>query len=280
MENKIRLIKTFIKQSPEDASGYLAMIREFDNNGNLLFTKEYDEENNVIFENRLSYSDSNKLLSDETINYQDDYGEKKNYSYDSEGTLMTERIEYEGGWFSVKKYERNVEDRILRVISVDENDEVEEIFETEFDENDNIICQKEFDEENKLKRMTVNTYRDDGILILKEEYSNSKKPDKVHHYYYNDSAKITAVQTLNSSGRQLDWVKLEYDENGSPISQLNMSGTKICLEYESENKAIIESHYNSAGKLLSIVKTIRDENGNVVEEHSDDIVKTYVYEYF
>lgn len=280
MEKKIRLIKTFIKQSQEDVSGYLAMIREYDINGNHIFTKEYDEENNVLFENKLSFNENNKLISDETINYQDNYGEKRNCSYDADGKLRSERIEYEGGWFSVKKYERDFENKTLRILSLDENDELEEITEIVYNEKGDIVSHKEFDEDNKQKQMTVNTYRDDGILILKEEYTNSKKPDKIHHYFYNESGKITAVQTLNSSGRQIDWVKLEYDENGLPISQLNMSGAKITLNHDIENRAIIESHLNSAGKLLSIVKTIRDEDGNLIEEHADDIVKTYVYEYF
>jgi hypothetical protein len=280
MGNKIRLIKTFTKESSEDSSGYLSMIREFDLNGNLIFTKEYDEENNVIFENKFCFNENDKLIADETINYQDNYGEKKIYSYDNEGKLISEKIEYEGGWFSVKKYERDSEKRILKVTCVDENDELEEITETEYNEKGDIICRKEFDENNKLKLMILNTYKDNGILILKEEYTNSKKPDKVHHYFYNDNEKITAVQTLNSSGRQLDWVKIEYDENGLPISQLNMSGARIILDHDIENKTTIESHFNSAGKLLSIVKTIRDAEGNITEEHADEIIKTYVYEYF
>ncbi|HNQ66782.1 MAG TPA: hypothetical protein PKN32_00260 [Bacteroidales bacterium] len=280
MENKIRLIKTFIKQSSEDTSGFLSLIREFDANGNLIFTKEYDEDNNVIFENKLVFNENDKLIVDETINYQDNYGEKKTYLYGDDGKLISERIDYEGGWFSIKKYERDSEKRILKITCFDENDELEEITETEFNEQGDIVCRKEFDENNRLKQMTVNTYKEDGILILKEEYTNSKKPDKIHHYFYNDNNKITAVQTLNSSGRQLDWVKIEYDDNGLPISQINMSGAKIILEHDIENRTIIESHYNNAGKIMSISKTIRDKDGNIVEEHSDDTIKSYVYEYF
>jgi len=280
MDKTIRLIKTFVKQSSEEGLGTLAIIREFDINGNMIFTKEYDEENNVIFENKQSYDGNNNLLTDDTINYQDNYGEKKSYTYDNNSILISEKIEYEGGWFSVKKYERDTEKRIITVTIRDEDDEVEEMVETEYNDSGDIVCRKEFDESLKLKQMIVNTYREDGIIILKEEYSTSKKPDKIHHYFYNDSGKITAVQTLNSAGRQLDWVKIEYDDKGLPVCQLNMSGAKISLQHEPENRAVIETHYNSAGKIMTMIKTIRDEEGNIIEEQSEEVVKTYVYEYF
>ncbi|HOZ30201.1 MAG TPA: hypothetical protein PLL66_04730 [Bacteroidales bacterium] len=280
MEKKIRLIKTFVKHGDNDSKTYLSMIRGFDINGNQIFTKEYDEENNVVFENKLIYDENNNIISDETINYQDNYGEKKVYSYDDAGKLISERIDYDGGWFTLKKYERDTERKAIIVTSLDENDEVEEKVETEYNENGDIVCRKEYDENIKLKQMTVNTYREDGILILKEEYTTSKKPDKVHHYFYSENGKITAVQTLNSSGRQLDWFKIEYDENGLPLSQLNMSGAKICLEHDPANRTIIESHYNSNGKLMSVVTTIRNEEGDITEERSEELTTSYVYEYF
>ncbi len=274
MGNKIRIIKTYVKTTAESVEN-LAMIREFDNNGNMIFVKEYDEEGLVIFETKSEFDSDSKILSEEVLD-----GENKTYTYNDDGQLVLEKIEYDGGWFSFRKYEQDLEKKIVKVTCCDEDDELEEYSETEYNDNGDLLCLKEFDEENKLKSMQVNSYREDGLLLLKEEYTTSKKPDKIHHYYYNDDGRITAVQTLNSSGRQLDWVKIIYDENGKPAEQLTMSGTRITLDYDKETKTVTEVSYDGSGEMTSKVITTRDDAGNILTEESSGRVSRYVYEYF
>jgi hypothetical protein len=278
MEKKVRIIRTYVRPSLNDDE-FLMMIREYDKNGNQIFTKEYDEENQVIFENKLNF-ENEKLISEESISYTDNYGEKKSYTYDESGKLIAEKIEYDGGWYSIKKYERDSGNRILTISSYDEENQLEEMSQTEYDEKGNIVSYREYDEENNLKQMVKNNYREDGLLVLKEEYEDSKKPIKTHHYYYNDEGKITAVQTLNSSGRSLDWVKINYNEKGRPQEQLTMSGLKVVLEYSENEKTITETQISSSGEIVNITKVIKDENGEISEEHSVDKMKRYVYEYF
>jgi len=280
MEKKIRIIKTYIGDPQNAENEHLSMIREFDVNGNQIFTKEYDEDGKVVFENKLVVAENNRILTEETISYTDDYGEKKTFSYDADGKLISEKIEYDGGWFSIRKYERDAAKRSIRIVSCDEDDEVEEISETEYNEKGDILCHKDYDENNKQKDMIVNTYREDGLLILKEEYKDSKKPEKIHHYYYDDAGQITAVQTLNQTGRPLDWVKLVYDENGKPVEQLMMSGAKITVEYDVDSKTVTETHYNPSGAVTVLTKTMRDEEGNIIEEKNIDSLNRFVYEYF
>lgn len=275
MEKKIRIIKAFVKDSNESGNEYLSMIREFDINGNHIFTKEYDEENETVFESKAKFDSESRILSEEILD-----GEKKFYTYDDNGKLVSEKIIYDGGWFSVKKYERDSEKRLVKTVCRDEDDEVEEYTETEYNERGDILCFKEYDESEKIKSMVVNTYRDDGLLILKEEYTTSKKPDKLHHYYYNENGRINAVQTLNSSGRQLNWVKIVYDEKGKPVEQLTMSGSRITVEYDEESRTSTEIHYDGGGEMRSKVITTRDDEDNIISEKSAGKVIRFVYEYF
>lgn len=275
MDKKIRIIKTFVSQSQQDGKEYLAMIREFDLNGNNVFTKEYDEENDVINENKFEFDSEGRILSEEIL-----FGEKKFYSYDGDGRLISEKIVYDGGWYSIKSYEKDPNKPIIKVSCCDEDGELEEFTETEYNDNGEIVCHSEYDEEGKLKSKVLNTYRNDGLLSMKEEYADSKKPDKIHHYYYNAAGRIEAVQTLNSSGRQLDWVKIIFDESGRPLEQLTMSGAKIALEYDKEARTVTEIHYSASGEMNSKIKTTRDEEGNIITEESVGRVQRYVYEYF
>jgi hypothetical protein len=280
MENKIRIIKTFVSEVKNPDTEYLSSIREFDNIGRETYLKEYDEENNVIFEHKIETNADGNPINEETISYTDDYGEKKHFTWDEKGRLKSEKIEYDGGWFSIKMYERNADKKLLKITTVDEDGEVEESNETIFTEKDDILSYTEFDETGKQKLKTVNTYREDGFLIMKEEYSDSKKPDKTHHYYYNESGLLTAVQTLNSSGRSLDWAKVNYDEKNRPIEQLTMSGAKISLEYNEETGEITETHFASNGEVVSMSKTLKNADGYVVSVKEIEKVTRYVYEYF
>lgn len=278
MDKKVRLIKTYVRPSLNDDE-LLMMIREFDMAGNQIYVKEYDDDKTIIFENKLTF-ENNKLTSEETISYVDNYGEKKSYQYDETGKVISEKIEYDGGWFSIKKYERDAVNRVLKITCFDEDDEIEETSQTEYDENGNILCYKELDEDNKVKQMIINKFREDGLIVLKEEYEDSKKAIKIHHYYYNEDNKITAIQTLNSSERCIDWVKIQYDENGHPQEQLTMSGAKLVLDYSEDGKTVTETTISGSGEILSISKTIKNENGDLSEEHGVDSIKRYVYEYF
>lgn len=280
MGNKIRIIKTFVSDVNNPQSEFLSSIREFDSNGNEIFLKEYDEDNNAVFEHKIECNTPGNPISEQTISYTDDYGEKKHYKWDEKGRLIEEKIEYDGGWFSIKKYERNADQKLLRVVTIDEDDEVEESNETIFTDKGDILSFCEFDEDGKQKNKTLNTYREDGLLIMKEEYTDSKRPDKTHHYYYNDEGRLTAVQTLNASGRSLDWAKVNYDEKNRPIEQLTMSGAKISLSYDEETGEVTETHFSSNEQIVSMTKTLRDADGNIVSVKEIEKVSRYVYEYF
>lgn len=280
MEQKIHFVKTLVKNDKNSDSEYVSMIQEYDKNGNIILTQEYDDENNLTFENKQEYNENNKLISENTISYIDGYKEDKTFIYDADGYLINERIEFDGGWVSHKKYEFDSDKKSLKITSLDEEDEVEEIILIEYNENKAIVCQKEYDEYEKLKLMIKNEYNEYGELSLKEEYDNKEKLDKSIYYYYNDNNKLFGIETLNKKGKVLDWVKLEYDENNNITQQLMMSGYRIEIKYNNETNSIVESRINSNGDLEGETTIIKNKEGNVLEEHSLEKVIKYLYEYF
>jgi hypothetical protein len=279
MEQKIRLIKTFVKIN-ESENEFLSMIKEFDANGNMVFLKEYDETKTVVFEHKNCFDDKGKIISEEIISHSDDYGEKKSYKYDDNQRLIEERIDYDGGWFSIKKYERDMEQKSLTISCLDEDGELEELAEIKYNSNGDILSKLEYDEEKVIKEMHVNTFDENGILVLKEEFDNRKKLEKAHHYYYAEGGKINAIRTLNAKGNTLDWVKIAYDQNDKPVEQQMMSGAKVVIEYNNEESTVTELQFNPSGEMVSKIKTIKNKEGNVLEEHSPDKITRFEYEYF
>lgn len=280
MENKIRIIKTYVSDVNNPETEYLISIKEYDTNGTEIYLKEYDEQNNVTFEHKIETDALGNPIKEETIGYADNYGEKKFFTWDDKGRLIEEKIEYDGGWFSILKYNRDPEQKLVKVTTVDEDGEIEESNETVFNDKGDIVSYTEFDEDGKQKLKTCNTYREDGFLIMKEEYVDSKKPDKIHHYYYNESERLTAVQTLNSSGRNIDWAKLSYDDKNRPVEQLSMSGAKISIAYNDESGEITETHFAANDEIVSVKTSLRNAEGLIASETNTEKVTRYVYEYF
>lgn len=279
MEKKLKSIKTFVEIVDLDSEKHLHEVQEFDENGNIIHNVEYDENGELAIEVKTGYNDIKKPISEETQNNLDGIGEKKIYTYDSDGRLSIEKIENDGGWVSVKKYERLNDGKIIRISMFDEDDELEELTVIEFNDNGDILSTTNYDEDEKQKDVLKNTYDAEGKLLLREELDNKGKLEKAHHYYHTEENKISAVKTLNRKGKTLDWVKLEYNEDGKPIEQSTMSGARIAIEYLDKTK-IIETHINPGGEEVNKTTTNLDEEGNIIEEATTDKVTTYVYDYY
>lgn len=280
MTKKIRLIKSYYSEINKPETEYLAIVKEFNENGEEIRTAEYNSENEIEYEHKLEYDSNSKLIKEETNSKTDEYSEQKTYIYDENNKLIEEKIQYQNDWQSIIKYERNEEKLCLKITTTDEDDEIEEIKEIYYNEKSDIIKQIEIDEYGKQKSKIQNTFDEKGLLILKEEYSNSKKPDKIHHYYYNENGDIYAIQTQNHRGRVLDWTKIVFDDKNRPVEQNNMAGVKITIEYNEVKNEITEIYYLANGEIYSKTKYKKNQDGlTEYEENNEKLIK-YVYEYF
>lgn len=279
MEKKIKSIKTYVKIEDLDSEKHLHEVQEFDENGNHIHNVEYDESGEIAIEVKSVYNEMKKPQTEYTQNNLDGIGEKKSFTYNSEGRLSMEKIENDGGWISVRKYERLNDGKTIRISMFDEDDELEELTVIEFNDKGDILSTTNYDEDEKQIDVLKNTYDTEGKLLLREELDNKGRLEKAHHYYHTEENKISAVKTLNRKGKTLDWVKLAYNEDGKPIEQSTMSGAKIKIEYPEKMKTV-ETHINPGGEDVNKTTTNFDEDGNIIEEATTDKVTTYVYEYY
>jgi hypothetical protein len=280
MEKKIHFIKTLSSDKNKPDFEYISMIKEFDIHGNLILIKEFDEENNLIFEHKQQYNENKKVIFEDIISYTDNYQEKKTFTYNEEGNLESEKIEYDGGWYSIKKYELSPDKKMLKIHTLDEDDETEEITVIEYDEKGKVVCQKEFDENEKLKSVSKTEYNDDDTVSCKEEYDSKGKIDRVYDYFYNQNNKLAGVKTSNHKGKALDWIKMEYDDADNIVEQLSMSGSKIEISEDKDKYTTTETYKNPNGEITNQIITVRNEEGNILEEHSLSKIAKYFYEYF
>jgi hypothetical protein len=279
MSNSIRLSKVYKVFKASSDEKVLQRISEYNPNGDLTYIKEYDEEGNAVLEEKTEYNEQGKPLKSTSVNFLDDIEEAITYTYDNSGKLVSEKVENQQGWTSIKKYERQDDGKTVVVKTVDEDDELEEMWMVELDDKGRILNHKSYDENEKLIESVKNKYNGNGDLLLKEELDHKNKPEKTHHYYYNENSKITAVKTLNRKGKTIDWVKIEYDENDEPIEQFSMSGAKIVITYNDDG-SVTETRYNPGGAELSKETRYFDEDKNLIKEDYGDYVVLIENEYW
>ncbi len=281
MSKQIKKQSTFIREVGNSTDPYLSSVIEYDENGNLLFQREYDEDNNLISLIEIKYNENNLPIEEATEHLEDGFGEKHFMEYDNDGKLITRKTEYQGGAWSIKKYERFPDEKKLVITTYDEDDEIEEKKIIFFDDENRIIQQEEYDYNGKLSDKFVNVFDSKtGNLIKKEEYKIPKKPEKINFYYYNEKNKFEGVKTENYRGEVLDWVKIDYMDDGRAESQTMMSGMNIRLEYNDDERCTKEMHFNASGNLLNEKFSYRDAEGNLIMEKSQDSEITYKYEWY
>lgn len=275
---KIHYIKTFLKNLDEKSEKYISELKEYDENGNLVCLRNYDSKGDVIFEHIFNFDSNNKLISESISDFVENYYEKKDYKYDqSTSNLVEEKIDYGDAGYSIKKYFYDSNKIIIKLY--DEDDEIEEETEMIFDDCGNLLIKTVKDDMNIIIEKIKNSFDTNDRLIMKEEYDRFNKVEKIHHYYYTESGKIQGIKTLNSRGKTIDWIKIDFNENDKPVLQSTMAGDKIELEYLDDN-IIIEKYINQHGVEVSKNKIIRDEKGNTLEEHSVSEIKIYEYIYY
>jgi len=280
MAKKIRLIKSYQSEINKPETEYLAVVKEYNEKGMEIRLVEYIEDNEIEYEHTLECDSDFNPIREEIISKSDEYSEQKTFKYDENNKLIEEKIQYQNAWESIKKYERDQEKRCVIITTFDEEGEVEESSEIYYNEKGEIITRIENDEYGKQKNKVKNSFDEKGILISKEEYSNTKKPDKIYHYHYNENGDLYAVETQNSRNRLIDWTKIVFDDKNRPIEQVNMAGTKLVIEYNDEESEITETYYLANGTIYNKTKYKKNSEGLTEYEETSDKITRYVYEYF
>ncbi len=275
---KLKKINVYTKINENE---YLSSVQEFNEDGQLKSGKEFDSENNLSLIIEVFFDKNNMPVKEISDHVSDGFKETKTMKYDEIGTLISEKTEYLGGAYSVKKYIRNPEEKSLDIITFDEDGEVEESQKLFFNDKNKLINRSDYDEKGKLIEKTLFIYDDDNEnLIRREEYNRKSKLEKIHFYIYDNSGLLTSIITENRKGKLLDWVKFEYNSDQKLVLQKNMSGTMIKIDFEDDYRTKKEEHYNQAGSKINEIITQTDAEGRVLSEASLGKEMTYKYEWY
>lgn len=260
----------------ENDKTYISEKREYDNKNNLISNILFNELGEITSHTTYQYNENGNITKIVNVDNEEDTSENKTYEYDNEGRLIKEVTDYFQGFKTILTY--TYDGKNIRINSIDEDGSIEESSLQEYSDNDNLIAESKYDDNNKLVSKTINSYNHQLKIIKKDELDAKGRIEKSHQYYYDNSDNLIGIKTVNRKGKTLDWVRLEYDENNRPIKQVIMSGHTILLSYSDNSRN--EKHIDPHGNVTEDTTTITNKEGNVIEKHSPEIKLIYTYDYY
>ncbi len=211
---------------------YLESQVELDENGNTMAEIKYSDDGEMEEKNSFRYNEEGKLLEHTLLYAVEDVTERRMLTRNEKGLLLSE-VKYYG-------------------------DDSGEKTEYTYDEKDNLIEKKYFDEEGEFVGRETFTYDEIGSLTEDIKYD-------AHN----------AIEE-HMTFRKIDDKTIEQIQHNPDRSM----AAKTIIKFNEEGKELSSEQTTAAGKLISSVQNVYDEKGNVVERHHKDFYsKTIRYEY-
>jgi hypothetical protein len=241
MSKKIKSIKRYNRPFKPFSFGnaeevgeeeYLESFIEMDESGNTLAEIKYSEDREMEEKNSFRYNQEGKLLEHTLLYAVEDVTERRMLTRNEKGLLLSE-VKYYG-------------------------DDTGEKTEYTYDEKDNLVEKKYFDEE--------------GEFIGKESFAYDEIGSLVEDIKYDAKNAIEEHNTF----RKIDEFNIEQIQHNPDGSM----ASKIIIKFNNEGKELSSEQTTADGKLISGITNVYDEKGNVTERHYKDFYsKTLRYVY-
>jgi hypothetical protein len=241
MSKKIKHIKKFNRPFKPFSFGnaqevgeeeFLESTIELDENGNTLVEVKYAGDGEMEEKNSYRYNPEGKLLEHILLYAVEDVTEKRMLTRNEKGLLLSE-VKYYG-------------------------DDSGERTDYTYDEKDNLIERKYYDEE--------------GEFVGKENFSYDENGSLTEHIKYTNTDAIEEHITFNKLDDKT-FEQVQHNPDGSLQS-------RTLIRFTDEGKELSSEQTTADGKLISGITNVFDDKGNVIERHYKDFYsKTLRYAY-
>jgi hypothetical protein len=278
MSKKIKRIKkynrpfkpfSFVNTEEAGEEEYLESDIALDDKGNTLTEIKYSADGEMEEKNSYRYNQEGKLLEHILLYAVEDVTEKRVLTRNEKGLLLSE----------VKYYGDDSGDRT----------------DYAYDDKDNLIERKYFDEEGQFSGRENFKYDENGSLTEHIKYTSTdaieehmtfnkiddKTIEQVQHnpdgslqsrtlLKFNDEGKETSSEQTTAEGKLISGVNNVYDEKGNVIERhyKDFYSKTIRYVYDEKNQCTMQELFDGNGTLVRKYLFEYDEEGNVVDEHT------------
>jgi YD repeat-containing protein len=212
---------------------FLESVIEIDANGNVLVESKFDSDGELEEKNSYQYESHGKLIEHVLLYAAEDVTEKRILKRDDKGKLL-EEIKYYG-------------------------DDSGERTTYSYDEKENLVERKQYDEEGEFQSQETFSYDDKGSLTEHKKMDRNGKVEEHRTFSKNETDHTISENEFNASGTLVSKTMIKFDNAGKELSSVQTTAD---------------------GKLISGATTVYDEKGNVLEKQFKDFYsKTIRYSY-
>ena len=249
-------------------------LLEFNKTGNLTFSKEFLANGKVSDEIINTYDKNNKLTERKVI---DNYGKGSvidyQYFYNSSDSL--EKVIISGKNFKrIHKIERDKKIRPIKNLTI-QNDTILTTYIVEYDQNNNVIAEKQFKEQNIPVKLIDRTFNEINLKIREQvvEYSSWDTLRYQNEFIYDKKQNLILGKYNIENDSSYNTVKNTYHNNGKlkeSISEFGESDYSLIQnqKFNENGDLIVQAVNTSDGKTKDIweYKFKYDTNNNWIEK--------------
>lgn len=270
---------TTLNGTNPDETRYKSSYTEYDKAGNETLLVTYFD-NGEIENKTVQKFDANGHRIEE-INYisEDEISDKKTFTRNEKGKLTEQTIAYADGSESIKKYTHEDDDKLVSIITKDDEGNLEEKEIVKLNEAGNIIERRVFDDEDQLVEKQVNEYNEHQHVIKRTE-TNEQGNIIERTFTYNEKQNMIKRISTTGDKKLIDLIKLTYDDKDR-VTEQEIANTYIMkYEYNDEENSVKEERYLPNGMMDYQSVAFYDEDDLLIEDQKPLSITKYEYEFF
>lgn len=274
--SKIKSIKSIVENENDK---FLKEFREYNSEGKELVKEIYLGPDQLEEKNITKYNEKGLIVEEINYGQNNELNTKTIYNRDTNGNVSEIIIEFADSSKTIKSYNYENNGKIVTVIEKSDEGEFEGMTRIIRDDNGNIVESHVFSENNEIIEKHLFEFDDKGN-ILKDTFFQKSNISTITKYNYDENKNLIKRVISSSDGKIIDWAIFNYDEKGNLVEQQFGDHTLYKIEYNENDKPIIEQKVNAMGVVDYYKKYEYNSENELIKEEDIDEVTNYEYTYY
>ncbi|MCX6290278.1 MAG: hypothetical protein NT126_00765 [Bacteroidetes bacterium] len=258
----------FTDGQPEAEEEFLESVIEMDASGNVLMESKFDSSGELEEKNSYSYESHGKVTEHILLFAMEDMTEKRLFRRDDKGRLL-EEIKYYGddsGERTTFVYDEK--DQLIERKYYDEEGEFQYVENFIYDEKGSLVEHGKVNNEGKSEGRHAFAHNHGDHTILENEFGTDGSLASKTLYTVDDAGReLSAVQTT-AEGKLISSVITTYDEKGNPLERQfkDFYSKTVKYTYDENNHVLTNELFDTNGMLIKKNMYEYDADGNLSAE--------------
>jgi YD repeat-containing protein len=237
---------------------YLYQRSVYDDKGQLVSEETFSQDGSLEHRSDFAYNETGQMVEEILVEEGDMVSEHRTMEYDSQGRISKEFQHYLDESFDVTEYTYNSEGQLISKISQDSEGEEGGRVLYEYS-GKNLVAETEYDSENEVIASKKYEFDDSGHLL--GEIIQSPEGETETSYEYDEKGNRIVFKRYDANGNLVERHTFSRDDNGvlTGIREESVSGVELVeLEYDQHGNLLTQNTHKESGDLISRINRAYD----------------------